>query len=196
MIAGALRGRSLRTPRGRRLRPTQGQVRQVLFDIVGSGIVERRVLDLFAGVGSIGIEALSRGAAEVCFVEHDREAIECLGANLEALGLRDRGRVLGVAVESAVAILESEGRRFDWIFADPPYDAPRSGWARRLVRGGPGGILARDGVFVMESSARGEDLSAIGMLRRARSRRVGETQLDFFEWGVRDGEEGNIPGDV
>ncbi len=196
VISGLHRGRVLRAPHGRWMRPTQGRVRQVLFDIVGEAIVGRRVLDLYAGVGAIGIEALSRGAAEACFVERDPAAIACLRENLEALELIDHGRVLGVAVEAGIRILASDSRGFDWIFADPPYDRPAAPWIRRAIRVGPGGLLARDGVFVLESSARGADLAVIGGLRRTRSRRVGETQLGFYQWGVRDDAEGDLSGDL
>lgn len=196
VIAGDLRGRVLQTPRGRRLRPTQGQVRRVLFDIAGRAIAGSRVLDLYAGVGGIGIEALSRGAASVCFVERDAIAISCLRENLATLGLLDRSRILGVPADSGLRILADEAQSFDWIFADPPYATASAEWIERTIRGGPGGLLAPGGLFVLESSSRGEDLPRIGMLLRARSRRVGETQLDFYQWEVPDGAEGDLSRDI
>ncbi len=190
VIAGDLRGRTLRTPPGRQLRPTQGHVRQVLFDIVGESIVGERVLDLFAGVGAIGIEALSRGAREVTFVERDPTALRYLRANLQILGLDDRSRVLPVAVEASPKILAAMGPPFPWIFADPPYRVDSNAWISRVTQGGPGAILDRAGTLVVESSGRSLPAERLGGLKRLRDHAVGETHLGFYGWdGGTDGEE-------
>jgi 16S rRNA (guanine966-N2)-methyltransferase len=196
VISGALRGRPLRTPPGRDLRPTQGHVRQVLFDIVGSSIGGARVLDLFAGIGGLGIEALSRGAAEVCFVEKDPVAVRFLRENLEALDVEDRARVLPVSVEAGLRILEKEGAGFRWIFADPPYRTAPASWLHRAVRTGPGGILDLKGTLVFETSRRSPRMDRFELLERFRSHPVGETTLEFYRWRGRDGTQGDIPGDL
>ena len=196
MIAGELRGRTLRTPPGRQIRPTQGHVRQVLFDILGSAITGARVLDFFAGVGALGIEALSRGAAEACFVERDPTVLRYLRENLEELGLTERGRVLGVSVEVACRILESEPEGFRWIVADPPYHLEPERWVRRATRGGPGVILAPEGTLILETSRRQVKSESIGRLRRFRSHTVGETVLDFYGWEGTDGTKGDLSGDL
>jgi len=118
VIAGNERGRPLRTPRGLATRPTSGRARQALFNMLGdlSGL---SVLDLYAGSGALGIEALSRGAARAVFVESDRAALACIRHNLSALGLEERSRVLPVRVETARKPLADE--TFDLILCDPPW---------------------------------------------------------------------------
>ena len=196
VISGTLRGRLLKAPPGRDVRPTQGHVRQVLFDIVGREIEGTRVLDLFAGIGGLGIEALSRGAGEVCFVEKDPVAVRFLRENLRILEVGDRSRVLQASVEVGIGVLEKEGAGFRWIFADPPYRAQPSGWLRRTIRTGPGGILDAEGTLVVESSRRGEGVDRVETLERVRSRPIGETVLDFYRWRGRDGTQGDLPGDI
>lgn len=198
VISGELKGRTLRTPPGHRFRPTQGHVRQVLFDIVGDRIIGGRALDLFAGVGAIGIEALSRGAREVTFVEKDPTALRYLRANLQIMGLEERSRVLPTTVEASQKILTAIGSPFPWIFADPPYRLDSNAWISMMTHGGPGGILDRIGTLVVECSGRSLPSERIGDLVRVRDHSVGETHLEFYEWdGRSDGEEaGDIPGDV
>ncbi len=116
VIAGEYRGRRLKVPPGVRTRPTADRVRESLFSILGD-IAGLRVLDLFAGSGALGIEALSRGAASAVFVERDRAAAALVQANLDALGLADRGRVVRLDV---LRWLEA-GSPVDVAFADPPY---------------------------------------------------------------------------
>jgi 16S rRNA (guanine966-N2)-methyltransferase len=182
VISGELRGRTLRTPPGRILRPTQGHVRQVLFDVVGDEISGARVLDLFAGVGALGIEALSRGAVEAVFVERDATVLRFLKENIESMDLGERGRVLAVSVNAGLRILEEETGSFRWIFADPPYAQRPEAWLLNLGRPGPGGVLSADGVLVLETSKRSPVEERVGPLRRFRTHRVGETVLEFFGW--------------
>lgn len=182
IVAGDLRGRTLRTPPGRVLRPTQGHVRQVLFDIVGDEIAEARVLDLFAGVGAVGIEALSRGARQAIFVERDAGVLRFLRENLEAMNIGDRSRVLSVSVNVALRILEEDEGSFRWIFADPPYGQRPDLWLAHVERAGPGGILAVGGSLVIEMSKRDAPCEGGGRLERYRTHEVGETKLEFFGW--------------
>lgn len=119
VTGGRLGGRTLRAPKGDRTRPTTDRVRESLFQILGdlSGLA---VLDLYAGTGALGIEALSRGAARATFVEVDRSALKALRQNLEALGLEASSRVLGSPVERALSSLRSSGP-YDLVLADPPW---------------------------------------------------------------------------
>jgi 16S rRNA (guanine966-N2)-methyltransferase len=197
IISGELKGRTLRTPPGRHLRPTQGHVRQVLFDVVGEGIAGARILDIFAGVGAIGIEALSRGAAEAVFVERDLTALRFLRMNLDVMGLLGRVRILPVSVESAARILGQEREPFRWIFADPPYRLDSSTWVSRMTDDGPGAILDPEGTLVIETSVHNLPAEEIAGLKRFRDHAVGETHLEFYGWdGRHDGEKRDIPGDV
>jgi len=183
VIAGELKGRTLRTPPGKTLRPTQGHVRQVLFDILAEAIEGAAVLDLFAGVGAVGIEALSRGAAEACFIERDPGALRLLRGNIEDLGLSARSRVLAASVGSGVKVLEEEGRSFRYAFADPPYAEADRDWIARAFRSGPGALLAADGVLVVETSKHAvQPAETVGRLHRYRTHAVGETNLVFFAW--------------
>jgi 16S rRNA (guanine966-N2)-methyltransferase len=119
VIAGTHRGRPLRAPQGLETRPTSGRVREALFNILGD-VAELEVLDLYAGSGALGIEALSRGARRAVFVESRRPALTCLRRNLSDLGLDDRSLVLPIRVEQARAQLTGQGR-FDLVLCDPPW---------------------------------------------------------------------------
>ena len=122
IIGGHDRGRRLRAPRGLGTRPTADRVRVTLFDVLGPAIAGARVLDLFAGTGAVGIEALSRGAARVVFVEKDQAALRALRANLAALGAsRAAARVMGGDVLHVLADLPAQEEPFDFVFVDPPY---------------------------------------------------------------------------
>lgn len=127
VIAGDAHGRKLKAPAGLATRPTLARVRQSIFSRLAARFEMRelRVLDLFAGTGSLGIEALSRGAAHVTFVEAARPALAALRDNLAALGLSSRARVMGSDIWPALEQLAREGAHFDLVLLDPPY---RRGW--------------------------------------------------------------------
>jgi 16S rRNA (guanine966-N2)-methyltransferase len=118
IVAGDFKGRRLRAPRGHRTRPTADRVREALFSILGS-VEGLRVLDLFAGSGALGIEALSRSAREAVFVDLDPRAVAVIRRNLEAVGAE-----AGVQRRDALAFLrDSAGPGYDLVFIDPPYDS-------------------------------------------------------------------------
>jgi 16S rRNA (guanine966-N2)-methyltransferase len=150
IVAGEYRGRTLKAPPGTSTRPTADRVREALFSILGS-VEGARVLDLYAGSGAVGIEALSRGAAHATFVERDRRAASVIEHNVASVGAGDRATVL---IRDALAWLAArEGKdAFDLVLIDPPYD-----FADRL--GGPltghlPGVLAPNAVIVSESDKR------------------------------------------
>ena len=117
VITGTARGRKLKTPENYDIRPTTDNVKEALFNIIQFDIEGRRILDLFAGTGQLGIEALSRGAASVVFVDQDRDAVRMVKENLKACSLQAE-----VRHEDALSYLRRDGR-FDVIFLDPPYDS-------------------------------------------------------------------------
>lgn len=120
IVAGQYGGRRLVAPKGDIARPTQDRVREAWFSILGQEVQEARVLDLFAGSGALGLEALSRGAASVEFVEMARPSLLALEANIEALGVRDVAKIRkGDALKFAEAVVPGT---YDLVFADPPYD--------------------------------------------------------------------------
>lgn len=141
IIGGAWRSRRIRFPAGPQLRPTPDRVRETLFNWLGRGIEGRRVLDLFAGSGALGLEALSRGAAEAVFVERSRVAADALKANAAALG------AIGatVACTGALDFLDRAGGEFDLVFIDPPY---ASALARPALEGLLSGHFLRQGGYV------------------------------------------------
>ena len=118
VVAGAYKGRRLKSPRGRETRPTSDRVREALFSILGD-VEGKRVLDLYAGTGALGIEALSRGAREAVFVESDRRAADCIRANLRAVG--DPDAIIWVGDAPAYLKRADVQAPFDLVFADPPY---------------------------------------------------------------------------
>lgn len=151
IIAGAWRGRKLLTPEGMATRPTADRVRETLFNMLASRIGSFegvRVADLYAGSGALGLEALSRGAAFACFVEHDARAIAAIRANVASLDAQDRAQVL---TRSALALPPSQP--FDLIFGDPPY-SPGSGSAvvEEVLRAG----WAQPGTWLAIETERGE----------------------------------------
>lgn len=121
IVAGTHRNRTIVSPKGLKTRPTSERLRETLFNICQSYIVEARFLDLFAGSGAMGLEALSRGAANAVFVDKSKDSIRCIQQNLENLQLQDRARILCGDVFLMLQKLNREEEHFDIIYVDPPY---------------------------------------------------------------------------
>lgn len=152
VIAGSHRGRRLSGPQGTTLRPTSDKVREALFSILGSRIPGGRFLDLYAGTGAVGIEALSRGATVVTFVESDPKALHVIRKNLTACGLLERAELRLGLTKTFLARPQWWNGPYDVLFADPPYAAKE---AIDLVLDSWGiGLLAEDAVMVIEQDAR------------------------------------------
>lgn len=122
VIAGSRRHLILKTVPGMAVRPTQDRTKETLFNILNPYLADCRFLDLFSGSGAIGIEALSRGAKDVVMVEQSAESLACIKDNLKTTKLTEEARLLGMDVFRAIPLLEAEGKAFDIIFMDPPYD--------------------------------------------------------------------------
>lgn len=178
IVAGSARGRRLRVPRGTAVRPTADRVKESIFSMLESrhGLEGVAVLDLFAGSGNLGIEALSRGAAEAVFVERDPRTAETIRANLAAAGFA--GEVLVMPAARAVATLGARGRRFGGVFLDPPYH--RDWIAPTLVALADAAVVAEDGWVVVEHGRDEEPASRIGALARRDTRRYGDTRVSIF----------------
>jgi 16S rRNA (guanine966-N2)-methyltransferase len=158
IIAGQARGRTLRAPRGEGTRPTSDRVREAIFSAVEArlGLEGARVVDLFAGSGALGLEALSRGAARTVFVERDAEAARAILENARDLGLEPRCRVIREDALRAARDLAREGACFDLVLCDPPYaDDPVPVLGALLGAGGGG--LSPSGLLVLERSGRRRD---------------------------------------
>jgi 16S rRNA (guanine966-N2)-methyltransferase len=169
IIAGTHRSRQIAAPKGRDTRPTSDRVRENAFNLIGP-VDGADVLDLFAGSGALGLEALSRGAASATFVESDRDACRTIGANLDTLGLNAR-----VLCQDVVRMVSGDRRRYGLILCDPPYDYDRTKLVPHLAR-----LLADDGVLVYESSGR-EDAPQVPGLEERTSRKYGSARLTLFE---------------
>src|SRR5258706_3871375 len=124
IIAGTFRSRILKSRKGQPLRPTSDWLRETLFNVLGPAVAGSRFLDLYAGTGAVGIEALSRGAVEAVFVENDAAAVNLIRENLALLKIESGVQVISVGASQALAKLSNRARPpFDFVFLDPPYAA-------------------------------------------------------------------------
>ncbi|MCW2867007.1 MAG: rsmD [Marmoricola sp.] len=181
IIAGSARGRRLRTPVGSATRPTSDRVREALFSTLESRLGDLtglRVLDLYAGTGAVGLEALSRGAGLLTSVESDRRTARLVAQNAEALGFH---RVEVVALPVARALAAPPRAPYDLVFADPPYPLPEVELAQALALLAGQGWVGPDSVLVVERSARSPEPTWPAGLEQERSKDYGETVL----WYVR-----------
>jgi len=176
IVAGRWRGRTLKSPTWDGLRPTSDRLRETLFNILGPSIQGMRVLDGYAGTGAIGLEALSRGAAHVTFVEQDPRAVRLIEANLAALGGSPaKPVIIRAGLSDAAGRLAAEA--FDLIILDPPYADTAATDALAAAAG-----LASAGTrIVVEHAARHAPPDAHGPLRRTRTVTAGDSALSFYE---------------
>ena len=178
-IEGGAKGKKRRRFSKLRVRPTSGRVRTALFDMLASwSLVGARVLDLYAGLGTLGIEAMRRGAERCDFVEYNPRLCSALKASLDAAGMKGETRVLCTKVERAVGSLEGP---YDIVFMDPPYDMPGLDVVVTSLAKGP--LVAEGGLVVVEHSKRVEMEESYGELRRCRSRRYGDTVITMYAKG-------------
>jgi 16S rRNA (guanine966-N2)-methyltransferase len=173
VVAGQYGGRVLRAPRGAATRPTSEKVREAVFAILPD-VANATVLDLFAGSGAVGIEALSRGAARATFVDAARAARMVIEANLATLDLGARATVVG---SDAVAFAAAATGPFDAVFVDPPY---ASDLAARAVAALRASALAADAVVVVEHDRRHDPGDELGAVTRTDHRRYGDTLVSFY----------------
>ena len=177
IIAGSRKGARIFAPKGLDTRPTADRVREAAFNLLGPGAAENAtVLDLFAGSGAMGLEALSRGAVHATFVENDREACRTINRNLDKLGL-DTATVLCQEALTALRADVRQGTRYDLVLVDPPYEM-FSSLQNRLSRYLPA-VLAEDGLVVVETGARVEP--ELPPLSKRTSRRYGSARITLFE---------------
>jgi 16S rRNA (guanine(966)-N(2))-methyltransferase RsmD len=183
IIQGSHRGRKLQSKEVEDLRPMRAQVRAALFNILNARsarVSGSRFLDLFAGTGSVGIEALSRGAAWAVFVDQSREAVRLIEANLEALKLSERAVIYHEDAMKALAQLDAAQQRFDLVFIGPPYG---QGLANRALAALAETHILNDDALVITEIFKKETLpEAFGGLKRSDLRRYGDNVLVFYRW--------------
>jgi len=180
IVAGTLRSRQLKSLKGLALRPTSDRLRETLFNILGARVEGSRFLDLFAGSGAIGIEAISRGAASAVFVESHSAAVRLIRANLASLRIESGARVVLAEVAAAIRTLEKlPDTAFDFIFLDPPYAEEKQyeGTLRALEKS----LLAGESTIVIAEHRKTFELPAsLGALERVRILHQGDAALSFY----------------
>jgi 16S rRNA (guanine(966)-N(2))-methyltransferase RsmD len=179
VIAGSAKGRRLLTPNDQAVRPTSGRVKEALFSIWSARVPNAQFLDLFAGTGAIGIEALSRGAARAVFVESARVPLRLLRQNLDRCGLTARAAVVTRAAAAFLRAPAGAMPSFDLVFADPPYGAPAP--EALLSSIAQSAILHSESIVILEHASAASVPEQIGRLVRTRQYRYGDTALSRFD---------------
>ncbi len=183
VIAGTYRSRPLRSLRGMDIRPTADRLRETLFDVLCAGnpaALEHTVwLDLFAGTGAVGIEALSRGAAMVYLVDSSAKSAELARENLESLGVASGFQVMKLDAVRAIERLETQGLAVDYIFADPPYRM-EDAYSQTLYALSQSTLLKPGGLVTVEHQKRFDPGEKVGALKRFRTLEQGDAALSFY----------------
>lgn len=188
VITGSARGRRLREPEGRDIRPTTGQVKEAIFNIVQFDVEGRRVLDLFGGTGQLGIEAASRGAGGVVILDSDSKAVRLIRENVALCGLE-----IKVLQAEAMSYL-SRGERFDLVLIDPPYDSDLAGEALKIIK--EFDILSEGGIIICETR-RQTPLPELGApYFKGREYNYGKVKLTVYTKETRENDDGNLPGEL
>ncbi len=188
VIAGSFKGRRLASPSWDGLRPTSDKLRETIFNILAPRIAGARVLDGYAGTGALGIEALSRGAASVTFIDHDRRAQVLIEENLARCGIAEGYAIIRASVARALDTLRERRAShpfdpFDVILLDPPYEATGHGvMTLDKVLAAAGDVIARDGVLVLEHARKRPPPETAGHLARTREVGAGDSTLTFYAW--------------
>jgi 16S rRNA (guanine966-N2)-methyltransferase len=185
IIAGKFRSRLLKSLKGDALRPTSDRLRETLFNILAPSLAGSRFLDVFAGTGAVGIEALSRGAVEAIFIEKHAPAAKLIRSNLDSLGISSGATILVfdalVALERLAARQTPTTSRIDFVFLDPPY-AARADYLRTLefLASDSASFLSPDALIIFEHHHKFSQPESVGRLQRFRLLKQGDAALSFF----------------
>jgi 16S rRNA (guanine966-N2)-methyltransferase len=183
VIAGTYRSRILKSPKGLALRPTSDRLRETLFNVLGSGIQDSRFLDVFAGTGAVGIEALSRGADYVSFIENHAPSAALIRKNLSALKVHSGVTIICADAIRGIETLEAKVKAgdpaYDYIFIDPPYVATAD-YSRVLQKVGVSIVLNHRGIIIVEHRKTFDLPESFGTLKRVRLLRQGDAALSFY----------------
>ncbi len=182
IISGRFGSRRIVAPKGLDTRPTLDRTRESLFNVLQGGIADARVLDLFAGSGSLGLEALSRGASFCVFCDKNREAVKALYKNISSLDAEDMSRVMLMDYLKAIDQLTHENEYFHLMFLDPPYVLDGSMALEKIASKE---LLRPDGLIVFERDAHAAYTLPQGMSLK-RSKKYGRTVLDFIIWSTEE----------
>lgn len=179
VIAGTFRSRPLQAPRGTATRPTSDRLRETLFNVLGTRVAGAQFADLYAGSGAVGIEAISRGAAEVFFAEKHAPALTAIRANLRALGVTADFQIEAVGTASLLKRLRAADALLDVVFLDPPYEEADE-YRRTLAALGEGALLHPNALVIAEHTRKQPLLDEYGDLRRTRTLLQGDAALSFY----------------
>jgi 16S rRNA (guanine966-N2)-methyltransferase len=194
IISGQNRGQRIQTLKGTQLRPTSDQMRETLFDVLGPSVRGSAFLDAYAGTGAVGLEALSRGAKEVVFVEYHRAATGLIRRNLAALKMQDGFYLMNTKVLTAIERLDEEGSRFDFIFLDPPYSETRE-YHQVLRQMGRSRLLTPTSLVIAEHSRHFFLEDHYNRLAKTRTIRHGDAQLTFYRLGQAEASSSETADD-
>ncbi len=178
IIGGTSRGRKLAAQRGRAVRPTSDRIKESIFNILGQEVEGKDIADLFAGTGNLGIEALSRGAKRVVFVEKERTTLRIIERNLSLCGMKRFAEILPKDINGAVRILHTRRESFDLIFIDPPYREGMIGSTLAKLESLP--IYHENSVLVIQHDRREPLPDVAQRWTLVRQRRIGDTMLSFL----------------
>jgi len=183
IIAGTYKSRAVKAPKSQQIRPTSDKVKGALFNML-EPLEGCSVVDFYAGTGNLGIEALSRGASDVIFVDKGREALGLIRENLKDLGVPDHGgpaQVMAADVSKAFYLLHQAGKKFDILMADPPYEKGILKRLQHLLLEYP--ILKEGGIFAIEHDAKDTELVGEFPYEMVRQKKYGDTLLTLFKSG-------------
>ena len=182
VIAGKYRSRVLTAPQGRYTRPTSDRLRETLFNVLAPRIEDAVFVDLYAGCGAVGVEALSRGAREVVFVERAEAALRAIRANLAALGIHGGYALEAHSATATLKRLAAGGRTAEIVFLDPPYESSDEYETVLSLLGGEcSGLLASGAIVVAEHAKKHDLQDQYGDLARYRVLRQGDAALSFYQ---------------
>ncbi len=180
IVAGKNKGNVLKSPKDLSVRPTSEKVREALFDILGTSIRETCFLDLFAGTGAVGIEALSRGAREVIFIEKELKCIKIIKGNLEKTGNSQNAAVYKIDFLSGLKLLARKNYLLDYAFLDPPYN--RGLVNISLLEISKLAILRPNGLIIAQHYKKEKVMENLNNLKLFKQKRYGECYLSFYEY--------------
>ncbi|MBI5681729.1 MAG: 16S rRNA (guanine(966)-N(2))-methyltransferase RsmD [Deltaproteobacteria bacterium] len=178
VVSGSVKGKRLCAVKGLFIRPTSDKIRESVFNILGHTFHYKHVLDLFAGTGAMGIEALSRGAESAVFVDSNYAVIKIIRKNLDICGFSKRAKVLKIDVIQALSLKPLASNLFDLIFIDPPYEAGFTDAIIEIIDKNV--MLTKDGIIVSETSKRIVSKPALSHLEEFDKRRYGDTIVTFY----------------
>ena len=179
VISGKVRGLKLNTPKNQDVRPTTDRVKENLFNMISSYIMDSNILDLFAGTGSLGIECLSRGAKNCVFVDISKESISIVKSNIKKARVENESLVLNLDFKDAVSRLQSQKNKFDVIFMDPPYY--KEMFVDALEKIDNANLLDEDGIIVVEHDTKDILPDKVNRLEKTKDKKYGNTTLTFYK---------------